>query len=369
MEFDKPYTFDRVFRLAIAAGLIFGLVKLLGYLSEVLVPFAIAVLIAYLINPLVVFIQRKIPSRTVSVFLGLGSVLVVFVLLLIVVLPMVSAEIAHSGRLVKEMLGNSDLARKAAEKLPPDIHIAIKEFFGEKSVRELLLSSDAVSLGQSVAKKTLPGLWKLLSGTTSFVYGLFGLSIVFLYVVFLLFDYQLIKSGWKELLPPAYVEPIVDFVQSFNDGMSRYFRAQALVAGICGVLFATGFAIIGLPLGILLGLFIGLLNMVPYLQVIGFVPAFGLAIVQSLETGGSIWVQMGLVGLVFAVVQIVQDAVLVPRIMGKSMGLSPAMILLSLSIWGKLLGLLGLLIALPMTCLLFAYYQRLLRATAEVGKA
>jgi predicted PurR-regulated permease PerM len=142
--------------------------------------------------------------------------------------------------------------------------------------------------------------------------------------------------------------------------MNRYFRGQAAVASIVGVLFATGFLIIGLPLGILLGLFIGLLNMVPYLQLIGLIPAFLLALIHALETGSSFWVILGLTGLIFVVVQIIQDAILVPRIMGRVTGLNPAMILLSLSIWGKLLGIFGLIIALPMTFLILAYYRRFL---------
>jgi predicted PurR-regulated permease PerM len=108
--------------------------------------------------------------------------------------------------------------------------------------------------------------------------------------------------------------------------------------------------------------------MVPYLQIIGLIPAFFLALVHALETGGNLWTMLALTGLVFGVVQIIQDAILVPRILGKEMGLSPAMILLSLSIWGKLLGIFGLLIALPMTCLLVAYYRRFL-IRAEVSAA
>ena len=118
-------------------------------------------------------------------------------------------------------------------------------------------------------------------------------------------------------------------------------------------------------MAILLGLFIGLLNMVPYLQMIGIIPAVLLALVHALETGTNFWMVLGLTGLVFAVAQIVQDAFLVPKIMGDVTGLSPAAILLSLSIWGKLLGIFGLLIALPMTCLLLAYYQRLLATSQE----
>jgi predicted PurR-regulated permease PerM len=91
-----------------------------------------------------------------------------------------------------------------------------------------------------------------------------------------------------------------------------------------------------------------------------------LALIHALETGMSFWVSLGLTALVFAVVQIIQDAYLSPKIMGKVMGLSPAMILLSLSIWGKLLGILGLLIALPATCLVLAYYKRFVVPAARI---
>ena len=118
-------------------------------------------------------------------------------------------------------------------------------------------------------------------------------------------------------------------------------------------------------MGVLLGVLLGVMTMIPYLQVIGAIPAVMLAAIHALETGQSFWMVLGLTGVVFVVVQIVQDVILVPKILGKAMGLSPAVMLLSLSIWGKLLGMLGLLIALPMTCLVLAYYRRLVLKQEE----
>jgi predicted PurR-regulated permease PerM len=107
-----------------------------------------------------------------------------------------------------------------------------------------------------------------------------------------------------------------------------------------------------------LGMFIGLLNMVPYLQLVGFVPTILLAIVKAAETGENFWMIMLMALIVFAVVQAIQDAFLTPKIMGHVTGLNSAIILLSLSIWGSLLGILGMIIALPMTTLLISYYQK-----------
>ena len=140
--------------------------------------------------------------------------------------------------------------------------------------------------------------------------------------------------------------------------MNSYFRGQSLIALIVGILFSIGFLIIDFPLAIGLGLFIGLLNLVPYLQLIGLIPTIALALMKSLETGQSFWVILLMALAVFAVVQTIQDMYLTPRIMGKVMGLNPAVILLSLSIWGSLLGFIGLIIALPLTTLCLSYYRR-----------
>jgi predicted PurR-regulated permease PerM len=103
--------------------------------------------------------------------------------------------------------------------------------------------------------------------------------------------------------------------------------------------------------------------MVPYLQIIGLIPAGLLALMHAVQSGVNVWTVLALTGLVFVVVQVIQDTILVPRIMGKVTGLNPAMIMLSLSIWGKLLGLLGMIIALPVTYLLLVYYRRLIQVS------
>ena len=108
-------------------------------------------------------------------------------------------------------------------------------------------------------------------------------------------------------------------------------------------------------------MFTGILNVAPYLGTLGLIPGVMLGALHSLEAGPVALVGVGLVLLVFAVVQVIQEVVLVPKIQGDSMGLTPWMILLSLSVWGKLLGFLGLLIALPMTCLCLSYYRRMLK--------
>jgi predicted PurR-regulated permease PerM len=186
----------------------------------------------------------------------------------------------------------------------------------------------------------------------------FTLTMVLLYTLFILLDYEEISSGWVDLLPIRFRKFAVQLVGDIQLGMNLYFRGQGLVAFCVGVLFSIGFLIIGFPMAIGLGMFIGLLNMVPYLQLLGFIPTILLAVVKAADTGESFWMIMLAAIIVFAVVQTIQDTILTPKIMGHVTGLNSAIILLSLSIWGSLLGILGMIIALPLTTLLLTYYQK-----------
>ena len=359
---DRPYTLDRIVRLGLTAGLLYVLIMLAAHLSEVLVPFAAALILAYLMNPLVMLIQRLIPNRAVSVLLSLVLVLLGLGLLAWLVLPLIGAELGRMSKILSDMVNNSDLARAAARRLPEDLWQALKDLAARPEVREWFSSGDVWSAMAKAAQGALPGVWGFVAGAVNLVLGIFGLAVVGLYTVFLLLDFQKVRSSWPDLLPPSWKEPVLIFVDEAGEALSRHFRGQAAVAALVGVLFALGFGLIGLPLGILLGLFIGLLNMVPYLQILGLIPALCLAAIQALETGGDFWSALGLVGVVFVVVQLIQDTVLTPRIMGKTTGFSPAVILLSLSVWGKLLGFLGLIIALPLTYVILVYYRRLVLA-------
>jgi len=357
---NKPYTLDRLVRIGVTLFVLYAMIRLMGYLSDVLIPFAVAFLLAYLLNPIVLIVQKKIPTRSLAVFVTLIGITLILALLGMIFIPMIMQEIAHMGQLGKKLVTDSEMAQRAAERLPPNIWQTLRNYANAEQFREILGHKDFWSLLQSIARKAVPGVWGIVAGTTSFLLGIIGLFIIALYLIFLLLDYQRVKDTWKELIPPTYRKPILDFIIEFDSALSRHFRAQVVVALGVGILFSIGFSLIGLPLAILLGLFVGLLNMVPYLQIIGLVPAGLLALVMALDSGGDVLTATALTGLVFLVVQGIQDTLIMPRVMGKVTGLSPAMILLSISIWGKLLGFLGLVIALPMTCLVLAYYRRLL---------
>ena len=356
---ESPITFDRVIRIAIAVGVIWLLITLIAYLSDVLIPFAVALLLAYLINPLTSWLQRKLPfrHRIISVLLSLTIILAAVVLFLSILIPMVVSEFAQMQRLLSGLVDADQWQARLQDYVPEEVRMYIADLVRFEELVQLLNLENIRLFFQQI----LPGIWGVFSGTISFVIGLAVVIVILLYLVFILLDFDEISEGWKELIPDPYRQVVLDVVSDFTTAMRVYFRAQALIAFIVGLLFALGFWLIGLPMGILLGLFIGLLNMVPYLQIVGLIPAALFAVAGALGAGESIWVMLVLVLAVFAVVQVIQDAILVPRIMGRATGFNPAVILLSLSIWGKLLGILGLLIALPVTFLAHSYYKRFLK--------
>ena len=207
-------------------------------------------------------------------------------------------------------------------------------------------------------RDALPKVWMVVTESINVVFSFFSLIMILLYTIFILLDYESISEGWVNLVPKRFRPMCVRLVGDVKDSMNKYFRGQAMVATCVGIFFSVGFLIIDFPLAIGLGLFIGLLNMVPYLQLVGFIPTIILAILKATDTGGNFWLILLSALAVFAVVQTIQDTFLTPKIMGKVTGLSPAIILLSLSIWGSLMGIMGMIIALPITTLLIAYYQK-----------
>jgi len=365
---DRSFTFDRVVRLALFAGLAWGLVLLLDYLSDVLLPFFAGLVVAYFLDPVTNRVQHVIKQRVLAALFTLVSITLAVSLVVWFMVPMVGNELADMGRTVSKMASNTELAQAAKEHLPENVWEELNEILKRDDVKRYLTSDGAVQMAKDTAKKLLPGVWGVLSGAANVLTFITGLLVIMLYVVFLLIDYHNMAARWRDYLPPSMRDDVSRFVEEFIQATNRYFRSQALVACCVAVLFAISFSIIGLPLAILMGIFIGLLNMVPYLQIVGTIPCLLLAGLKALEQGDNFLGALGLVLLVFGVVQLIQETVLVSRFQGEAMGLSPAIILLSISVWGKLLGFLGLILALPLTCLGLIYYRRYLWKLEPAGE-
>lgn len=347
----KKITFDSFIRGSIGCVIIIGILMLIERLSGVLLPFFIAWLIAYLVYPLVKFFQYrlKLKSRLLSIFCALFIITLTGVAIFYLLVPPMISEMGRMNKLLVSYLSHGGGAN-----IPHTLSEFIHEYIDLAAINQMLSEENILA----TIKTTLPKMWAILAESINILFSIFASFIILLYVIFILLDYEAIAEGWLHLLPKKYRHFASHLVYDIQSGMNKYFRGQALVALCVGILFSIGFLIIDFPMAIALGLFIGALNMVPYLQIIGFFPTLILAILKAADTGDNFWVVIAGALAVFTIVQIIQDTLLVPKIMGKITGLNPAIILLSLSIWGSLMGMLGMIIALPLTTLMLSYYQR-----------
>ena len=215
-------------------------------------------------------------------------------------------------------------------------------------------------------KSVVPQVWTFVNGSLDFILGFSVVIIVFLYLIFILLDFEKISAGMFAVIPAKHKKIASEVILDLESGMNRYFRGQALISMIVGILFIIGFSIIGLPLAIVMGLLIAVLNLVPYLKTLTVIPVLILGVLQSFETNKSMGGILLGIFLVFAIIQVLEDMILTPRIMGKVTGLNPAVIMLSLSIWGSLMGIVGMIIALPLTTLIISYYKRYVLADEEL---
>lgn len=349
---NKRITFDSFIRSAIGIVIVVGLLMLVNRLSSVLLPFFIAWLIAYLIYPLVKFIQFKLrfKNRVLSIFTALVVIAALCTGAFYLIIPPLITECGRVSVLIADYLASHG----QQSNIPQSISEFLREHVDYAFLQRLFEGGDVVG----TIKSALPQVWSVISESVSLLFSIFTFFIILLYLVFILMDYESISEGWVHLVPTKYRPLVVTIRNDVESGMNRYFRGQTFVAFCVGVLFSIGFLIIDFPLAIGLGLFVGALNLVPYLQVIGMVPTVLLAILKAADTGDNFWVILASAMAVFVVVQAIQDGFIVPKVMGRITGLNPAIILLSLSIWGSLMGMLGMIIALPLTTLMLSYYRR-----------
>lgn len=347
-------TFDRdtIIRGIISLAVFVALFLLIKRLSGVLLPFLVSFVIAYMLAPIVDFFQHKcrLKNRVLSVIVTLVLAVGIVVGAVAALTPAISREMTTLSKSAKEFAANFD----ADKYLPEHASEQLTEFLSNTDFTDILSNPEI----QQTIKNLVPKLGSWISSGLSTLAGLAVVFVCLLYIIFLLIDYEKISKNWANYVPERYRHNIQTLMSDLDKHMNGYFRGQALIASIVGILFAIGFQIIGLPMGIAMGLIIGVFNLIPYMQALGIPPCILLGLIQSAETGRPVWVIALCITAVFCIVQSIQDLVLTPKIMGNVTGMGPAMILLCLSIWGSLLGIVGMIIALPITTLLISYYKR-----------
>lgn len=342
------WNIDRIMRLIIGIAIAAGVIFLINYLRDVLLPFFVACFISYLLQPLVEF-NRRIThekGRLFSSILSLLEVILVVGGIVYLFLPHVIGELDMLSRTIHEVTSGK-------RPLPAElVNIVdwVQRYVNPTDIKDML---GEMHLSTIITKGT-----SLLNESISVIIGVLGWALTIIYVLFILIDYPQIVRGFKLIIPHKYRSRALVVVHDVQVSMNHYFRGQGVVALCAAVFYCIGFSIIGLPLAIPLGILVGLLYMIPYFQYVTLIPVAIICGIYSLNGSEPFLVLFGKSLLVYVVSQSICDYIITPHIMGKEMGLNPAVILLSLSVWGSLMGIIGMIIALPATSLIMAYYER-----------
>jgi len=351
--FRREFTFDRIARMLVLSVLILLIYVAVQAIWSVILPFLLAGIFAYVMMPLGRFFQYtlRLRSRGLSVILTLLLLGAVVYLAVIFIIPSINAEIEKTLQVISGYSSGQDILTMI---LPRNIRNYLNgglrwgNFPQQLSLEKILEN----------VKLLLDQVGGIINSTLSiFSWGLVFL-IGFVYFVFILLDFENLARGFISLFPKTLRPTIRTISMDLDRYMNNYFRGQALVAMSVGILLSIGFNIIGLPLATAMGIFIGILNFIPYMQALGIIPLGLASLLMAAQTGENAFVCMLLAYGVLMIVQIIQDMIIVPRIMGQTMGMRPSLILLVLSIWGYLLGFFGMLIALPITMFIYSLYMR-----------
>lgn len=383
--------------VALAVGVIWGLGRVLDVLSPVVWPLAVAAVLAYLLDPVVDFLERRRIPRPRAI--GLVFFVALF-LVLAVFGSVVPRLVVETQRLVSNVPTFVEKVEKSVTdwlNSPPDPLLELIERFGvgrkhtpagtnalpviatnlpatvetdapaepatnsppAKTTGNTLLDQlDKETMGKTTGwvAAALKAIGGWLASQVSRLAGLFGLiaglALIPIYLFYLLLEKRSISNNWTDYLPAndsKLKQELAFVLGSINDYLIAFFRGQVLVAMCDGVLYGIGFAIIGLPYAILIGVMAMVLTIVPFL---GAIVTCGSALLIALVTFGDWQHPLGVI-IVFAVVQGIEGYVLQPKILGDRVGLHPMIIILAIMTGTTLLGgILGGLLAIPMAAAL-----------------
>jgi len=349
-----------VFVILCAAGSLLWLVgAFFSTFSHVFLPLAVAGIIALILKPYYEWFHGRLkmpqPMALVAVFLA-------------ILIPIVGFGWFLGDIIIEQ---TSDLISKVPEWWKSGVEQAKARW---PKIQELSLKYDLENrIAEAFEGKegaVLSALRQIGSKALSAGAGIFGAlgslagwAVLPVYVAFfLLIDPKARSHAWSNAALPFLKaetrENITYLVNEFVEIIVAFFRGQFVIAFMQGILFALGFAIVGLNYGLIIGLLLGFLNIIPYLgSIVGLSVALPLALFQG--SGG--WSMVVGVLIVFAIVQTIEGYVLTPRIMGEQTGLHPMVIIIAIFFWGSALnGITGMILAIPLTAF-FVVFWRLLQ--------
>jgi predicted PurR-regulated permease PerM len=321
----------------IITGLILLFIVIFIGLGDALLPLLFAFGLSYLTFPLIKRLEGKGIKRSITVPTILGVIIIVTILTIGLIVPKLVSD-AHD--FLKELPSNSALALEKAESLSSNLGYSLD--LSKESIT-LYLKEHVSDFSGGLLKGVTQGLKSSFSGVINWVLAIINIFLVPLFFFYVINGFEKITLELKSFIPKSLMPKITHYFTLCNDVLSGYIRGQLMVALALACLYATGLGLVGLRFGILIGIISGLISIIPYAGFsIGFVTALTIALANYTGIG----LIIGIVS-VFIVVQTLESILITPKLVGDKVGLSALATMLALIIGGNLLGLVGMLIAIP----------------------
>lgn len=377
--------------------------QVLGLLQPVLVPLAVAGIIAYLLDPVVTWLQVKGLSRLKSVIAVFASFIVVIFIFAWMIVPPITQQITNTenrenlernvvslreslkekpliihwlgrpekARLFKPLQDNSDL--KEEDVITSDRSQAVTQTGEAQKHKASHVPFNETRLAALLPDDIVAKSATWLRGGTSKLFSILGLVVGFammpIYLYYFLKESSGIKSHWHEYVPlkaSHFKTEVIETLQEINGYLISFFRGQMLVAFIDGILVGIALWVFGLPYGLVIGMFMAILGVIPYIgNILCLVPATIIAYVHfgqetnQIFLGSNPWVYVAAVCTIFFVVQQINSLLTAPKIVGDSVGLHPMTVIFSMLFWSILLGgFIGALLAVPLTAAVKVLFRR-----------
>ncbi len=376
----KKYKSDIIFFGTLAA-----LIAASYFIAEVLLPFIIGIALAFIINPFVKRIQRFLPNRNLAVSLFL--VLTVFVIGGTVWLfaSQINNDFVRLNSTFKTFAeSNGEMLNETTQKVKSYIEKVyspddLKEFFGKESKVDSLEIGDVFGENSDILNSIdTDEIKKSLSTITSFFTkdeadhtkdeGL-NWFIIFLssigYFLYIIYTFPYFESKINRYTENKYSGKIKRVLTDVKKTFVLYLRNRSKVVIVCTVIYIVSFFLVGVPGALILGVIAGVLCYIPYLQYLVLIPLSLGCLILSIEHSFGFFFYFGIVLSVFIITSVLEELVLFPKFMKDVSGMNPAVMMVSVSLWGYLLGMFGVLIALPLTSLVLSYISQILLYTED----
>lgn len=314
-------------------------------LSPVLLPFVFAATLAYLTDPLVERMQRhgKIP-RTLGVVIVF---LVVLSLLTLILFYLIPALIHQLTNLIQALPGIIEWMQQNLL-----VKLAALGFSPEQLNIETIKATLSSHMKEATKVASMLGNFLFASSMSLFA-GIMQFLIIFVVTFYLLRDWPKILVASKSLIPKPYVTKTVQLVKKCDELLATFLRGQLVVMAVLAVYYTIGLALVGVRFSLLLGFLIGLLSVVPYLgSILGFAIAIAVTLVQFHE-----WLPIIGVIVLFGIGHILEGMVLTPLLIGDKLGLHPVAVIFAVLAGGQLMGMVGVIIALPIAAILVVLFR------------